>query len=306
MLVRIRTKEKTHRVDIKNGSEDIMRYIGRILPPDAEYKIRKDPNGKDIDISKQDLVDGVLLYLIIKNDQAEGIDGIEEDLGSIKVVDENCKHGANEMCNKCLPLMPYDRKYMIENNIKHMSFYSYLLSIKEGRTNISCPLEESRFSLDKSCTKHAPYPKGICMECRPKNITMSMQEYRLVDHIEFISSKFVNSFIGKWRKTGKQQFGYLYGKYLRYDGVPLGVRAVVYAIFTPPQIGSEYKIELNEDVDCTGMDCVANCLGLEKVGIIFTDLNPKREGRVAVKRGKDSYFLSGADIIFSAKKAEQK
>lgn len=45
----------------------------------------------------------------------------------------------------------------------------------------------------------------------------------------------VDKFIQFWRETGQQRCGYLYGKYVKDPNIPLGIRAVVSAIYEPPQ-----------------------------------------------------------------------
>lgn len=53
----------------------------------------------------------------------------------------------------------------------------------------------------------------------------------------------------------------------RYDVVPLGVKAVVSAIYEPPQTGTTSSIDIVEDPDAAKVDRVAKLLGLKKVFI---------------------------------------
>ncbi len=45
----------------------------------------------------------------------------------------------------------------------------------------------------------------------------------------------VDRFIQAWRDTRNQRCGFLYGRYVLDPFVPLGIRAVVAAIYEPPQ-----------------------------------------------------------------------
>lgn len=63
-----------------------------------------------------------------------------------------------------------------------------------------------------------------------------------------------------------QRVGFLYGRFEEYTEVPLGIRAVVVAIYEPPQISSPLEVELMDDQEEeTAVGMVARQLGLQKV-----------------------------------------
>ncbi|KAJ1955820.1 nuclear protein localization protein 4, partial [Dipsacomyces acuminosporus] len=188
---------------------------------------------------------------------------LEKDDGLIKrKKDSNfCQHGSNAMCDYCMPIEPYDAAYLAESKVKHMSFHAYLRKLLADQkicgdisrgpaANSPLPLEDHDYRVKAHCRGgHAPWPEGICSKCQPSAITLQRQQFRMVDYVEFADSDVIDRLLSFWRATGCQRLGFLYGRYERYNDVPLGIKAVVEAIYEPKQAWEKdgIKVDLESD-----------------------------------------------------------
>ncbi|CRG97853.1 nuclear protein localization protein 4, putative [Plasmodium gallinaceum] len=113
----------------------------------------------------------------------------------------------------------------------------------------------------------------------PLSITLKHQEYRHVDHLELMNVEEIKDFVHYWCYNNnmiEQRAGWMYGYYKEDSHYNLGIRAVCECIYEPPQINENNQVKFLPDEFLESVDLIAERLGLERIGWIFTHL-PRKE-----------------------------
>ena len=188
-----------------------------------------------------------------------------------------CQHGEGGKCPNCV-----GKEFI--SDAKHISFDQYINEQKQKCKGthepttvcINCmPPSQIIYKKKKNCNNHPP--EHICNECMPPNVILNRQVYRHVDYVSFMNKEEIELFLQPWIKEffQKQRMAYLFGYYAKDPNYPDGVRAVVEALYEPPQIGDIESVEPNPDKDIERIDRIAQGLTLECIGWIFTTLKEK-------------------------------
>jgi nuclear protein localization family protein 4 len=136
---------------------------------------------------------------------------------------------------------------------------------KSWMTDVTLPLEKSYKPkiIGKNVTK-------MTMDTMPPSINMKRQDYRHVDYVQFMNSGEISNFVNYWLNSFEERVGWLYGYYAEDPDYELGIRAIVEAIYEPPQHGTYNNVEIHQDPFQPQVDLVASSLGMQKIGWIYT------------------------------------
>lgn len=198
--------------------------------------------------------------------------------GNIKY---SCNHGPNGKCPNCVS------KDLIED-VKHISFDEYLAVRKakckgthdsNSKCNNCTPPLENSYIFENNCKFHAPYPEGLCIKCMPPGVALGRQPYRHIDYVSFMNVDEINIFIQQWQKDYfvKQRMAYLFGYFSEDPNYSNGIRAVIEALYEPPQLNDKDSVEPLVDNDSQIVDSIASSLSLEFIGWIFTSINTDKD-----------------------------
>eukprot|EP00927_Polykrikos_kofoidii_P020847 TRINITY_DN1993_c0_g2_i1.p1 TRINITY_DN1993_c0_g2~~TRINITY_DN1993_c0_g2_i1.p1 ORF type:complete len:506 (-),score=105.22 TRINITY_DN1993_c0_g2_i1:65-1582(-) len=110
----------------------------------------------------------------------------------------------------------------------------------------------------------------------PPSVSIKQQPYRHVDTLSVMNVPEMEYFIGYWRnhllENAMQRVGWMYGYYLEDKNYDEGCRALVEGIYEPPQEMIGEMASPKDDPCHAQVDRIAEALGLERIGWIFTTL----------------------------------
>lgn len=110
----------------------------------------------------------------------------------------------------------------------------------------------------------------------PPSVSIKQQPYRHVDTLSVINVPEMENFIGYWQshllEQGMQRLGWMYGYYLEDKNYDEGCRAVLEGIYEPPQEMIGEIAQHKPDPNKARVDRIAEAMGLECIGWIFTTL----------------------------------
>jgi hypothetical protein len=131
----------------------------------------------------------------------------------------------------------------------------------------------------------------------PKSVILTGQKHRHLDNVQMVDNGGLRNFITAWQNAGmaEQCMGFLYGEYTTYDAFEHGAKAVVHALYEPPQMGQVEGFTILPDPTNEQAERVARMLGLCRVGWTFT--SPARH-----KTDSDEPFkrLSSSEVAVAA------
>jgi len=110
----------------------------------------------------------------------------------------------------------------------------------------------------------------------PPSVSIKQQPYRHVDTLSVINVPEMENFIGYWQthllENAMQRVGWMYGYYLEDKNYDEGCRAVLEGIYEPPQEMVGEMAQMKADPHIARVDRIAEALGIERIGWIFTTL----------------------------------
>jgi hypothetical protein len=218
-----------------------------------------------------------------------------------------CTHPSTAFCPKCLP--PEAPKADAKPKYDKVPF-ARILAERRARCSarhdksvtcaICAPPQQPSFLGKPDCDRHRPWPLGVCTHCAPANAILRAQEYRHCDGVS-LPADLLQGFYRSWSVENRretQRAALLLGKYIDEPAEsqnPGAIRAIVAALYEPPQDALTDGVRLLADPDEHVVLTVAAAMGLAPVGWVVTT-GPRPGGE---KYG-GKVFMSGLEVCQAA------
>ena len=215
----------------------------------------------------------------------------------------SCDASKGQQCIRCVrkaPAMKVDKLPFA----RWLEEQRGMCKFKHG-ANVTCPFcavpPFPSFAAKSKCDRgHAPYPAAVCLSCAPPNANLRVQPYRHVDSIS-VEGRVLQPFYTAWMRgnTAKERGAILFGRYVpepAESNNPGAVRALVHALYEPPQEGFRGGVKFLKDDREKAVHDVAQRVGLEAVGWVISV--ERRE--VADKYG-GKVLMSGPEVEQAAR-----
>jgi nuclear protein localization protein 4 homolog len=200
-----------------------------------------------------------------------------------------CLHGPGGQCVNCLPpdTTVDDRKF-----VTYDEFIEKRKAKCEHAFSAMCvncmPPSQVRYALKQDCSRHKPWPGGLCTDCQPPTVKAKLQEYRHVDFITFMNDAEAQSFVSLWdinASAGVQRVAFLYGTIEDDKNYRHGQRVIIEAMYEPPQIHDARTgaIAIKPDPRTKDVEAIAAACGLRRVGWFFTQRPKTKSSDPAVQ-----------------------
>eukprot|EP00457_Paulinella_chromatophora_P004035 gb/GEZN01004045.1/.p1 GENE.gb/GEZN01004045.1/~~gb/GEZN01004045.1/.p1 ORF type:complete len:579 (+),score=85.08 gb/GEZN01004045.1/:55-1791(+) len=220
--------------------------------------------------------------------------------GTKKELNCECDPAKHEKCLRCLG------RGGIKTNF--ISFFEYMEKRRSlckykhasGVTCIECrsPTLPS-YAGKKNCDRgHRPWPEGVCLNCAPETPHLRLQKYRHCDTIS-VPQHIAQEFYKRYFQQGinNHRVAFLFGRYMdepKESKVLGGIRAVVEALYEPPQESKPDRVRFLRDPREANIHQIAKLFGLEIVGWIIA--RPEKSD----KKYQGKVFMSGREVRAAA------
>ena len=226
-----------------------------------------------------------------------------------------CNHPDTVFCPKCIPPSSSSSDAAASKGAAGLKVdkvpFSRWVEEKKGLCkfkhgpNVTCPFCAAppfpSFAAKPNCDKgHQPYPAAVCLSCAPPNANLRVQPYRHCDSIS-VESRLLLPFYSTWLRsnTAKEKAAVLFGRYVPEPAEthnPGAVRALVHALYEPPQEGVKGGVRFLKDDKERAVHEVAKRLGLEAVGWVVNS-----EPRPVAEKYGGKVLMSGPEVEQAAR-----